>query len=431
MSFPNTLDFSKLTPNAVKTRTRQVAVTALQGSTLNPGDNPIFNIPCGVYGQYLDPSQTFLQFTFTNTDTSATGNQVLKLDGSFYSLMDRITVTSSGAVISDFQQFGGYAQVMLDTFVSTGKNSMAIFAGTSSDANRNWTRDGAQVTQGAANGIFGAVPLMGSGILDATGNQKMVPVGALQDLELQLFLASVGNSVYSTSATVNWQLTSVQLVIGIVELDPGAQRMIDEMTGGQYKLSVELWRGYNTSLTAGNTSDQVIIPHKCQSAKTILWIYRPQSNFNNFGSYTQVARFNPFYKDGITPSSVFVQAGATAYPQVPIKNWAALFLEYQKAYHALGVPEALRNSFDILTWKAAVGTAANINGAGSFVGGINLEAYSGKSGVINSGAEVTGGTSMILNSSYAIALPSATIQSTYVHFDAIAVVSGGVMEIAF
>jgi hypothetical protein len=39
---------------------------------------------------------------------------------------------------------------------------------------------------------------------------------------------------------------------------------------------------------------------------------------------------------------------------------------------------------------------------------------------------------MILNSSYAQALPAApTTQSTYVHFDAIAVVSNGVMEIAF
>jgi hypothetical protein len=426
MSFPSSLDFSKLTPNAVKTRIRQVAITALQGSTINPGDNPIFNIPCGVYGQYLDPSQTFLQFTFNNTDTTAA--QTLNLDGSFYSLMDRITVTSSGAVISDFQQFGGWAQVMLDSYVATGKNSMAIFAGTASDANRNWTRDGIQVAQKA--GIFGALPLMGSGILDPTGNQKMVPVGALQDLELQIFMASVGNSVFSASTTVNWQLTNVQLVIGIVELDPGAQKMIDEMCGGQYKLSVELWRGYNTTLSASTTGDQVIIPHKCQSAKTILWIYRLQGNFSNPKAYTQVSRFNPYYHDGTTPCSVFVQAGATAYPQVPIKNWASLFLEYEKAFHALGVPEALRNSFDASTWIA--GDNTSVNSAGSFVGGINLEAYSGKSGVINSGAEVTGGTTMILNSSYAQALPNVPVtQSTYVHFDAIAVVSNGVMEIAF
>ena len=105
MSFPNSLDFSKLTPNAVKTRIRQVAITALQGSTLNPGDNPIFNIPCGVYGQYLDPSQTFLQFTFNNSDSTA--GQTLNLDGSFYSLMDRLTVTSSGAVLVISSSLGG------------------------------------------------------------------------------------------------------------------------------------------------------------------------------------------------------------------------------------------------------------------------------------------------------------------------------------
>jgi hypothetical protein len=104
-------------------------------------------------------------------------------------------------------------------------------------------------------------------------------------------------------------------------------------------------------------------------------------------------------------------------------------MEYLKMWHGLSNPLALTTSFDSSTWVA--GDAVNPATAGTFVAGLNLEAYSNKTGTIHSGVSVLGGTTMVLNQTYSSALSAATLQTTFCHFDVIYSIENGQLSVAF
>ena len=141
MAFPASLDFS-MKKNAVKTELHQQVHYPITGSTANPLDVVTFSLSCGKYGQYINPSDTYLSFTFTNKDAA----NAVSLDGSGYSVIDRVTVLSSGATVSDLQNYAPWAQLMLDSQTGVGKSStFSTFGGGKTDLTANIVRDGAAV----------------------------------------------------------------------------------------------------------------------------------------------------------------------------------------------------------------------------------------------------------------------------------------------
>ena len=416
MAFPSTLDFS-LKKNAVKTSLHQQVHYPITGSSANPLDVITFSLSCGKYGTYIDPSQIYLSFTFKNADATNT----IRLDGSGYSIIDRATVLSSGAVVSDLQNYGPWAQLMLDSQLGVGKTStFSAFGGGGTSTSTNIIRDGASVANSASLNL--SLPLMGTAI-DASTSDKMIPVGAISDLQLQLYIASANNAVVSAAAG-NWSLSGISLTVVYVQLDAGAQKMLDDAQGGVYRWSGEQWKGYNFNLSTTG-ADNVIVPFKGASAKSVVAIQRLVANINNNAAYTNLSRVCN-YTSG---SSWFVTIGSDTFPGIPIKNSTMHMLEYLKMLHGLSNPLALTTSFDATTWVAGDSTTAA--SAGTFAAGLNLEAYSNKSGTIHSGVSVLGGTTMVLNQTYSAAISAATLQTTYVHFDSIFSVENGQLTVAF
>jgi len=241
MAFPSVLDFS-LKKNAIKSRVKQMVHFPLSSSTVNPLDQPIISFSTGNYGQYLDPNSITIQYTFKNLDTVNT----VVLDGSGYCVFDRVVVSSSGSILSDLQNYNAWAQLILDTQAGSGKvGLMSSFAGTSaSSANTaNSLRAGASV---ASNGTLNlSLPLMGTIF---NGSDKLIPVGAMSDLQIQFFISSYSNAVFGGAnafTTDDWQLTGFSICCNYIELDASAQKMIDNSLGGVFKWSTELWRSYN------------------------------------------------------------------------------------------------------------------------------------------------------------------------------------------
>lgn len=417
MAFPSTLDFT-LKKNAVKTAMHQQVHYPITGSTLNPLDLCTLSLSCGKFGQYIDPTQIYLSFTFNNKDAT----NAVNIDGSGYSFIDRAVVLSSGATVSDLQNYAPWAQLMLDSQLGVGKTStFSTFGGGNTNASTNIIRDGAQVAPNGSLNI--SLPLMGTAI-DASSTEKMIPVGAISDLQLQLYISANNNAIFGTAAG-NWTLSNMCLTVVYVQLDAGAQKMLDNAQGGTYRYSGEQWRGYNFNLNSGSTADNVIVPFKGASVKSVAAIQRLAANQNAYNAYTNLSRICKY----TTGSSWFVTIGSDVYPGIPIKNATMHMMEYLKMWHGLSNPLALTTSFDSSTWVA--GDAVNPATAGTFVAGLNLEAYSNKTGTIHSGVSVLGGTTMVLNQTYSSALSAATLQTTFCHFDVIYSIENGQLSVAF
>lgn len=421
--FPTSLDFT-MKKNAVASRLSQQVYTPISGGNANPGDIITISPGVGHYGSYIDPSQCYISFQIKNTDAT----NALVLDGSAYSAFDRIITQSSSAVISDLQQFPGWAQIMLDSQLNSGKvGFMSAFAGTATDPSLNTVRAGASIA--ASGSLYVSLPLMGTAI-DQTAGDKLIPAGALSDLQLMFYVSAVNNLGVTSSASASWTLANITLTVGYVTLDASAQKMIDDQQGGEYKWSVELWKGYNYGLPNGSSGDSVIVPFKGSSLKSIAAIQRLASNFNNPAAYLNVSRINSYATPSSSaPSSWFVAVGSDVYPPIAIKNTTQHAVEYLKMWHGLGVPSALVTSFDATNWIA--GNNVNPALAGSMVTGLNLEVYSGRSGVLHSGVAVLGGTTLVINQLYATALPAAVTQTTYCGYDAVITVKEGIMSVAF
>ena len=177
-----------LKKNAVKSRMISQQVIPLSGTTASPQDILQFSLPCGRYGQYLDVSTPYLSFKFTNKDTT----NAVTLDHSAYSLFDRVVVKSSGGVVSDLQYFPVYASALLDQNVSTQKNTMSAFMGTAFDVDKNVVRAGRQVPASAS--VDFVLPLLGTP-LDSSCCDKHVPIGALSDITLELYVAGANDPI--------------------------------------------------------------------------------------------------------------------------------------------------------------------------------------------------------------------------------------------
>ena len=234
MAFPTSLSF-EMKKNAVKTELHQQVHYPITGSTASPLDVVTFSLSCGKYGQYINPSETYLSFTFNNKDAT----NAVSLDGSGYSVIDRVTVLSSGATVSDLQNYAPWAQLMLDSQLGVGKTStFSTFGGGATNASTNIIRDGASVSGGASLNI--SLPLMGTAI-DASTTDKMIPVGAISDLQIQFYISAANNAIYGSAAggSGNWSLSNVCLTVVYVQLDAGAQKMLDEAQGGVYRYEAQ------------------------------------------------------------------------------------------------------------------------------------------------------------------------------------------------
>ena len=308
---------------------------------------------------------------------------------------------------------------------STGLSVCAGGGGSKADT-ANIVRKGSTIAASSVLNV--SLPLIGT-ILDNTGGDKLIPVGAMNDLSIVIYMSSNKNAVVQSGAsapTAPWQIQNFRVVASYIQIDENAQRMIDQETGGVFRWSTTLWRGFNYTTSATATADAVIVPFKCSSAKTIFNTWRLTSGNESYTSNVQSQRSNPFSPMGsANTSSYYVQIGAACYPPIPVRNASEHFIEFQKAWHQSSIP----SSYDC---NMAPGEYdVNSSTAGSFVTGLDLESFTGKSGVAHSGVNITGGTTAIINCNYegtfgtAPAPGGACYINTFLNYDAIIEISGG------
>lgn len=422
MALPSTLAYGPKKDAVNSTLFNQISIP-LNGSTINPLDTVTIPIQgTGRYGAYLDPSMTFLSFQIFNGDAT----QSIVVDNSAYSFIERAVVQSSGSQISDLSNYGAWAAMLMDMAPQSARSSgFSVAAGCegSTTQNPNFSRKGATIAPGASLNI--SIPLLGTAI-DSTSVDKLVPVGAMSDLQLVLYMSSARNAVTSAGTpTVPWQLRNFRLNTTYVQLDETAQRMIDEANGGAYKFSSTLWRAFNSTSGATDGGNNVVVPIKASSIKSTYTIWRPTAANESYSACFQSARHNPFgLVSATTLGSAYAQVGALSIPNIPLRTAPEFFSSLQNAWHQLAVPSAYDTSLCQGDFDAAASTASQAP-TGSFVLGINMESFSGKSNTSHSGLSCVGGLSYISNFVYPAALSASQQITTFVNYDAIIEVAGG------
>ena len=260
-------------------------------------------------------------------------------DHSAAAFIAKLEVYSSSQLVETINGYNVLYASLLDSQMGPldRMGPLSIVAGTDLDAQSNtvnFSRGGINMTYG--NTYTFAVPLV-SGII-GTNLNKMLPVGLLQDCRLEITWENNANAIISatnTAVSTNvWTVTSAELVLQVLTLNSDVHNMIANKD--TIMISSESYRNYNTVLNAANTSDNIILPLKFTSIKSLLNVYRLQNNMNTFNNASLTSRRNPFASTGATVPNIQWLLGNVYAPAVPLRSVAEIYSEYSKALHSLG-----------------------------------------------------------------------------------------------
>ena len=133
-AFPKTLNFSP-DPLAISARAYYSVSVPEGSSTANPSSIMRLRVPVSRAGTYLNPHKTFLAFDVVNTTSGASAeinNDVrgkslspIYLDGSAYSVIDRLEIYNSSNLLESISSYGLLANLFLDLQVSVGARRTA------------------------------------------------------------------------------------------------------------------------------------------------------------------------------------------------------------------------------------------------------------------------------------------------------------------
>ena len=335
------LDFN-LSPkaNVPKSSTKKFNILPLSTGYFSQGDVIKFELPAGISrNQLLDPTQTYVMYTLVNKDTN---NTPFFLDHNAASVFNKLETFSTSQTLETITNYNNLYATMLDLQKSgiDRQSDLSVSQGTDTDVQNSVNSSrGGQIVTAAYSPRF-ALPLL-SGVVGCL-NDKMLPIGCMNDLRVELTLESAANSIISptasASSTAIWQITNVELAITIITLDSEAAEAIIP-SSGEIMISTEMYRNYNTTLAASATGDQNIVALKFASVKSLLATYRLQNNFNTFTAATIASRRNPFASaqylstNSTSPQCQFL-IGNNYVPSLPMRSTAEFYVELQKALHA-------------------------------------------------------------------------------------------------
>ena len=400
------LDFTAKAPGAPARSFRQV-LNAINSGSASPGDVLRYDIPVGQPNQYIDTSETLFQFGVLNTSA----NDAFNLDGSAYSLINRLDVLSAGSVLETIQGYNVLCNALLDLQSSAGASPMSINLGTIFAGSLNYDKTGKQIAK-SGTGEF-SLPLACSGVL-GPGCSKYLPVGKIQDLRLELTLEAAAQAVVQSANVASFTITSPQIVLTYVTIDPDMSRQLEMATGGRYLISSESWRNYQTILPASRTSDSVLIPARYSSAKTFLHTWRDNANATDQTKYWLSARVNPFYSSTGVQCSLQYNIANMLVPQSPVKGGVAeTWNNTQECFHQLGSISG-QSRCSINNWiTAAYAADATM---GSFAFGQDLSSFKHKSTDMTTGMN-TLSQPTFLNVTYPATVSASHRLDSYVSFD--------------
>jgi hypothetical protein len=284
--------------------------------------------------------------------------------------------------------------------------------------------------------------------------------------------------INGSSTTMTWGMAfrDVEYHANIVTISGEAQAQIDMMTQGIYSISTSSYRHYSNRIPAGSSVNEILIPARFSSLKSLYSCMRPEVNNGLGTAFTISDRIKNWMTD------TQLRIGSSLFPAQPCKMKNNFYLTagadrpacensgsapqaYSLLLNALGTSLNSLNipcNMDSAVYASNVRTAPSdvLRGDGpyyiglargsqaGFVLGYDLDSFGPSdtcSGPLNSGLNTLGVSIFLLLSCDARALSSTAISAvgfdnamvqacqldSFAHFDVVLTIQGGAAEVRF
>lgn len=240
--------------------------TANSGTNLgNFGQNTIaFDLPCGQgLGIFMDPKETILQFRLTwvvGTAVTATAHHC-NLVGSASSFFDSLQVIHNNTPLEQIQNYGLLFTQMLNGTVNYAERWGGVSISMGCDTNAH---TGIDLPTAVGTYYFNfAVPLIS---IIGLSTDKLIPVGAIQNLQLSLMTANVlPVSTFCTALTTSaaWSAPVLdQFSLNMRYIDVGAQAsslLSQTLQDGKWFIKSKSYTNSNANIPSGSSGFQSLL----------------------------------------------------------------------------------------------------------------------------------------------------------------------------
>lgn len=284
VSLPNEMQY--FPPSvAARARSYRQTVTPVNPPPYKPTER--IRIALGTTpGTYLNTQHSFLQFNIRNLAPNATNDFRIDKHGSAF--IDRIEVYHAGALLDTVMTANVLYSVLMDATVSMVDMVTTHVAGGVEDylagqANLDLMYQPQGRTVADGNGeIRVAFPLIG--LLSPAGLARYVPLGDAVNgnIEIDIYLAQQGQPVVQAGAgALAWEITDVNYMAQLVEIDSAVHQALIQSIGGIYTLPYNSWRTYSVQIPAQTTSYTHYIPTKVSSLSGVVVCLRPSADITD------------------------------------------------------------------------------------------------------------------------------------------------------
>jgi len=338
---PVELNF-KLPSSLPSARSREVRVSPINGNSFTVSSSSQvlqFDIPCGISGDYLDPTSTYIRWKTTFSHGGVNGTDYSRILGSGYSFFNLQRVLgNNSSVLEEINECGVLVNMLSQTQLnSADKLGLSSMMGYGFDSYAATTATGGHrinFNTNTENVSFEyAVPLIG---ILGSGTDKLIPVGKIFGLRLELTCDTPSNFITLLTATAannvsQYVISEIEFVGNYVTLGAESEALVNSMNPDKIHIRTQSWRQTAAVLPASsNGTNELLCNIRVNSLKSI---YLACSIAG--AAEKKFSGINP----NLGAGSGWL-AGGQLYPQRgldPSSKSADCFAELQKSFGALNM----------------------------------------------------------------------------------------------
>jgi hypothetical protein len=394
-SLPKVIDYSVPgMPRAVPAIQRRRKFYPTNANEFGPGFNNEIRIDLESSNSLLDPSNSYLDFEFVNTDAA----QSVGFDNSDQVFFDELRIEQNGRVLSKIQGYNRLNCSVLSMGQQThnarvGESIYGGARGFNQDAAANnlpevapaalpvTTGPGTAYTNLNHNGALIGPALTQRFSVQIQGGlftqDKMIPLPLVKGpITIVLILTTAQNIGAWTAApapATAYRLRNVSYVASLIEVGRDVIdqfRAVQDAMGGQLVISSQDWE-YNTEDLAALATGQHIfrLPARHRSIKSVFWNAN-STNMANAAAANLSVVYNMSYAGGLNATEQQLRIGSQLYPAEPIRL-AGGVAGLHPAQRGEGAME-LAKAFGSLGWTSPTGQFSTVGyGTSPVVGGPN------------------------------------------------------------
>lgn len=442
MSLPNQLNLSQNKPLGSPSKPYINRYRA-DNSSYNGGDVVRVELNTGRKGQYLFPTDSFIEFKISINSQNGLNAGNIFIDGTIFSIFQRLRVIHGSTVLEDTLHVNRLWNALYDIQVTESERrgagvNMLINDTTAAGGGHvfNAGMQGTLIKVHAANdvavqsNVYDVSFMIPSALLGSLAT-KALPLGLMNSssiyLELELAPANVAFVSENQNVVINsYTITDIYYNAKIAYLPGDVDAALIQTLGDRVELPAFAYKAELKSVAAGAAAFNDKFAFNFSSVKSFYWWITNQ--VTAVGSITKRS-VTSRTKAGAT--DYYLTINGEAYPSQAIANPSRMYMELVRSFDGLvdtsfGGIIAYRNyTRDTHTTADDVITVApNTIAEKRFIAGIDLDRFNHSSDVLNSGTSTIGQTTnLVIN--FAAGLNEACNLYAAVLYDVIFVLENG------